>query len=283
MTTIVVWKVEESFHIDAPSPAIWLASDSRASSHGGKLTDNCAKVFELNVRCQVRKDFFAELSGPTEHRSLALAAAGNTLVAHNVIFCMQQGLNHLVGPEVPSIYEIADFAARIAARITTEVGTLERDHALTHLIIAGVDDNDELIAIHLKPALSSTAVSYRCNKIEEYPYAIGSGAGIFRSQYTEKMRQDGNSIPPQLAGQVPIQVFDEFLLEQSSDLNTGGTLQLISVGHTKTSVYTPFRWSEPAGAYVYEFFGENIGKSAVGNAHIGTSKWQLNDIHAPKP
>ena len=274
MTTIVIWDVKESFHPDIPPGAILAISDSRTSTGAGVLTDNCSKIFEVYARCEIRNNWQIELSGPTENKSITVAIAGSTLVAHNVVFCLQQGLYRLVGAAMPTMMEIAEFAASVASRLTKEIGFQMAQRALSEVVLIGHDEDGIIKTISIKPSVNAANL-YNIIEIKDYPYTFGSGSEKFSKEYSARSLETADE---SIRGQLPLMIFDELFLLGDGDKDTGGDLQMVATTLDGLTRFSPMRWNASKEAYSLTFYGEEISKKKIGNAHIAHHPWQLNDI-----
>ncbi|MFM0008154.1 hypothetical protein PQR57_45505 [Paraburkholderia dipogonis] len=293
MTTVVVWRTKQSFS-GVPDDAIFLIADSRASStagEGGVLTDRCAKVFEVPVLVRA-KDFRSTAT-------LVMAVAGHTLVAHNAVFCLQQALVALVGSRMPTVSEIVQFAAKILADLTIDVGTLHQEKALSELVIAGTTESGTSPeAWSLRPNIVSSAISFKAELLDlsDEPYCTGTPDDVkeFRSAYASKIAVARTSHEEQyLVDQLPIVCFDRAFLVERSARKTGGELQMVATNGSDALRFMPFRYEvsqaelsgDPArqagdwmGMYRFMFFGSDVFGVKIGDCSIGLEPWQLADV-----
>lgn len=272
MTTVVLWKSIDQFSADIGEGDIIVTSDSRASVPCGTLTDNCTKIFELPVRCQVTNDYMDSDKREEFNSSIVVAIAGSTTVAHNVVFSLQQGLSRLVGMSVPSTDDIAQFTSKVATSLTREVGTLLGKGALTEIIIVG-NLAGPVDIFSIKPG-GNVPIVYRSDVIRDFPYAIGSGAKKFTQLY-----QDAIRAWPQEASitQAPMRVFDEHFVKGGADPKSGGDLQILSISRKTVTRFMPMRWNDKMGNYTKLFYGQDLIDCAIGPARIATSNWLLDN------
>lgn len=120
MTTVVFWEANSTLTSDMVDGGINAIADSRVSSSSGVLTDNCSKLFEIPVRCQVTEDEITFQNRSDHYYNILVGIAGSTLVAQNTVFCLQQTLCRLVGKELPSTVDIASFTASVMTSLTRE-------------------------------------------------------------------------------------------------------------------------------------------------------------------
>lgn len=293
MTTVVVWKTKQAFQA-VSDEAIWVIADSRASAIGGRegvLTDRCAKVFEVLVR--VRRDSYSATA------TIAMAVAGHTLVAHNVIFCLQQALGALVGTRLPTVAEVVEFAAKVLRDLTADVGVLDQSKAFSELIIAGATDSRESVeAWSLRPKFTDAEFVVEATQLDlsHSPYCTGVRSDVeqFERTYTVMLQRSVALGEEQyLVDQLPIMCFDKLFLAGRMSKRTGGEMQIVAAEAQETKRFMPFRYeasqaelsNDPTkqvgdwmGMYRFMFFGSDVFGVKIGGCSIGINPFQLDDI-----
>jgi hypothetical protein len=272
MTTVVVWKSDNDFSADINVGNIIVASDSKASIPKGTLTENCTKLFEIPIKCQITDDFMSGEERQETSSNLVVAMAGSTIVAHNVVFSLQQALSRLVGASMPTVNEIAKFSASVATSLTREAGLLMGVNALSEIILIGNSSN-KVEVISIKPTMASP-VTYAYEIISDYPYAIGTGSKQFYKLYQNEIDKRATN---ESKTQVPVRVLDKFFVNGNADSKSGGELQILSISSKKVTRFSPMRWDSAKENYTKTFYDQEILGQAIGSAHIGTSNWLLDD------
>lgn len=272
MTTVVFWKVQSPLSLDMKVGGINVIADSRVSNGSSVLTNNCAKIFEVPVHCQITDDEVTFQDRVDHYTNIVVGISGSTLIAQNTVFCLQQTLCRLVGTEMPSIVDIATFAASVLTNLSKEVGIITPKTAYSEIVIVGMNGN-ETQAYSIRPN-DEGPLEYYYTKIDAFPYAMGSGAKVFNREY-DKVNLD--EISDNSLEQLPIRIFDEHLIQSESDPHTGGELQMLTISGEGVSRFIPMRWNEAEFNYKRELFGQNILEKAIGNSRIASSTWILDD------
>lgn len=272
MTTVVLWNSSSLISSSMKDGGINIIADSRVSDGSTVLTNNCAKIFEVPIHCQTTDDGITFTDREDHYDNLVVGIAGSTLIAHNLVFCLQQTLCRLVGKSVPSIDEIAIFTASVLKNLSNEVGIMRPESAFSEVVLVG-NKGDKTISMSIKPNKTGP-LEYNVSYIEEFPYAMGSGAKAFLSEYKRKIKlcTTENSLV-----QLPIRIFDEHLLQSQNDPHTGGELQMLCISEEGVSRFIPMRWNEDDDNYQRKFFGQDILNTAIGNAKIASSTFLLDD------
>lgn len=272
MTTVVFWESDNDFSADIKIGNIIVASDSRVSIRTGTLTDNCTKLFEIPIICQITDDFMSGEEREKINSNLVVAIAGSTIVAHNVVFSLQQALSRLVGDSIPTILEIANFAASVATSLTRDAGLLLRGGALSEIVLIGNSSNS-VKTISIKPT-TEVPVTYNYEIISNYPYAIGTGSEFFYDQYQKEIKERANN---ESMTQIPVKILDKFFVNGKADPKSGGELQILSISLKEVTRFSPMRWDSEKENYTKTFYDQEILGLAIGAAHIATSNWLLDD------
>ncbi|MBD2692416.1 hypothetical protein [Anabaena catenula] len=154
MTTVVCW-----LNKDRGVNKIWAVSDTRisrsnTSSSGNDysiLLDSGAKLFPLYIKCRNIMSF--EDKAYFEH-TIGMAYAGSSLIGLNLYATLVYLLQNCSSNEgaVPSILDIANFAATLLKRMIREVGEINPTGASCELAIFGFCHvSSEFKIIHLDP------------------------------------------------------------------------------------------------------------------------------------
>ncbi|MBI5212177.1 MAG: hypothetical protein HY957_02245 [Nitrospirae bacterium] len=270
MTTIVTWKTLSLFHSTEEIPGVFMIADSRVSQSGSQmvnvLTDRCAKLFEIDIRVHTT-------NGP-ECQRIGVAVAGNSLVAHNCVFCMQQILSNLGGESPPILPEVAEFANHVLTSISLDVSQLLTTPAQAEVIIMGTASNGEYEVISVRPS-SANPSQYLTETITSFPYVIGSDAKFFLEEYEKLVSPD---LPKQHVEQLPFLVFDRLFLNKQSLRATGGEMQILVLEQHELKRYSPQRWNPEDQRYECYMFGIDISRLQIGNCCVGARPWLLDDI-----
>lgn len=275
MTTIAVWKAN-AMEGHLGNPAIWVISDSRASRTTSQkttvLTDKCAKLIDVEIS--------ASIDGSIIRSTVLMAVAGNTLVAHNTIFCAQLALKHLTGPSFPTVLDVANYVRDVLVNITKDVGfALGQGAECEFLIIAR--DPISPKAYSLKPQCLLSNFDYSVEEVLHFPYVTGSDKekyiAAIEAMMEEKQLEGANQ---QRIDQVPIRAFDQLFVAKKASEKTGGELQIAAVGERDVKRYMPMRWNESTNLYEFYMFGMDTWGTKIGACTIGICSWQLDDIQS---
>ena len=270
MTTIAVWKTS-TIESHLGNPAIWIVSDSRASrtikDTTTVLTDKCAKLIEIETRVSI--------NGSIEKRTILVAVAGNTLVAHNTIFCAQLSLRYLVGPSFPTLLEIGHYIRDVLLNITKDVGFALGAGAECEVLIIGRDPVSPKIYA-LKPQYLPN-IDYSIEEILHFPYVTGSDKEQYLAVIEKMMNEE---IDQELLDQVPIRAFDRLFVANKASNKTGGELQIVAIGEKEFQRYMPLRWNESTNLYEFYMFGMDTWGKKIGACGIGIWPWHLGDVES---
>lgn len=272
MTTIAVWK-SHSIEPHLGNPAIWVVTDSRASRTTNVsttvLTDRCAKLVEIDIR--------ASIDGSIHRPTMLMAVAGNTLVAHNTIFCTQLALRHLTGKSLPTLLEVTQFVGDVVLNITKDVGVSLGKAAECEVLLIANDPTSPKV-YSLKPSYAPT-ISYVIEEVDSFPYVTGSDKERYLALINETMKSKcGETCEQSSIDQVPIRAFDQLFVAEQASQQTGGELQMAAVGEKDIQRYMPMRWNDSTQLYEFYMFGMNTWEKMVGGCNIGIWPWQLDDI-----
>lgn len=257
------------------NPAIWVISDSRASRTSNEittvLTDKCAKLIEVEIRASIDGSIFGS--------TVLMAVSGNTLVAHNTVFCAQLALKNLVGPSFPSLLDVVNYVRDVLVNITKEVGfSLGNGAGCEVLVIARDPENPK--AYSLRPQYAPT-IDYLVEEVLHFPYVTGSDKEKYL-EVIEKMMEEKKlaGANQQQIDQVPIRAFDQLFVANKASNKTGGELQIAAVGEKDVQRYMPIRWNESTNLYEFYMFGMDTWGKTIGACTIGIWPWQLDDIQS---
>lgn len=274
MTTIAVWKAS-AMESHLGNPAIWVISDSRASRTIKEtttvLTDKCAKLIEIETK--------ASIDGSMVRSTILMAVAGNTLVAHNTIFCAQLALKHLTGPSSPTLLEVVHYVRDVLLNITKDVGFALGAGAGCEVLVIARDPVSPR-AYSLRPRYVPT-IDYSIEEVLYFPYVTGSDKEQYLAVIEEMMKEEnvaGNN--QQFVDQVPIRAFDRLFVANKVSNKTGGELQIAAVGEKDVQRYMPMRWNESTNLYEFYMFGMDTWETKIGACNIGIWPWQLDDIQS---
>lgn len=208
-----------------------------------------------------------------------MAVAGNTLVAHNTIFCAQLALKHLTGPSFPTVLDVATYVRDVLLNITREVGFALGNGAECEVLIIARDPESPR-AYSLRPKYAPT-IDYSVEEVLHFPYVTGSDKDKYLA-FIEAMMEEHKlaGANQQRIDQVPIRAFDQLFVANKASDKTGGELQIAAVGEMDVQRYMPMRWNESTNLYEFYLSGMDTWGKKIGACTIGIWPWQLDDIQS---
>ncbi|ELY1990385.1 hypothetical protein SL034_005535 [Vibrio harveyi] len=128
MTSIICWKNEEE------SESLWAVSDSRVTGNNGRMTDNCPKLFKMEVKARSAEHL--PHHEPELLFTFGFGFAGSTLVGMNVKEMLSQYLSSLTSlpthngqaPRKPSLQDVANVAKSIAEKYISFLAVCYQDN-----------------------------------------------------------------------------------------------------------------------------------------------------------
>lgn len=290
MTSIVCWANRDWFF-----EGVWSISDSRVTGNGGVLTDNCPKLFSIEVNVVQSGELFNEQ--PQRILNLGFGFSGGTLLGMNVKEMLATTLSRLspvsyfdepdypFDKRIPTIEEISHLAARLAQHYVLSIGALAPLGARTEMVLFGhcvQSCRNRLFKISTSPTSPAEVAVEECSLDEQSFVVIGDQRGKIRALIDEMREKfDVGSLNWRRA---PIIVMANVL--RGGEINSiGGYLQLCVVMEREAKfLQMPLTndFSFPmVGFKLYEDIGQ-IGGFMVhrpfGLTAPGENGWDAHDI-----
>lgn len=140
MTSIICWRNQEE------SDSVWAVSDSRVTGRNGRMTDNCPKLFDIEVKAYLKDDFHK--TNPKILFSFGFGFAGSTLVGTNVKEMLSTFVSSLSELEfydspipfkdkIPSLYDLAKLTKSIVEKYISFLAVCYTDNIGCEFTIFG--------------------------------------------------------------------------------------------------------------------------------------------------
>lgn len=282
MTAVIVWRNRETWF-----EGLWAVADRRISGRFGTLTDQYPKLSVIHALGHRHGD---SAFGPPAHLfSIALAFAGNTLIASAVWQMLSTALSNLqeihyydapsmpLRDKLPRLEEVAQLAAAFATGYVANLGELYPDSARTEIALFGrcpSTQDLQLFRLANGPTHPAEVNSLRVDLAGDEVLVMGDASDIVRADLAFA-RADAN--PGSLAwNRAPIRTLLGMIKHDSSP-TVGGGVDVVAAGHFGTRQFFMHRERKS----VIEWLGTDLfGLSPLG----GFTFWPgigLNDAELP--